>query len=89
MQVGYTLWDGDRTLTGDDLTVGTNSVGNGNIGYSTCLSALEGGDWHTFGVDVADHRVTTGPGPSPVTVSVGSDPLDIGVLAVAAPPPPR
>ena len=87
VQVGYTLWDGDRMLTGDDLTIGGISMGDGNIGRSTTTSALEGDTWHTYGVDVGDCRAATGDGPAPVVVSTGMDPMEIGVIAVAAPLP--
>jgi|GEM_PF-1014648 len=88
VQVAYTLWDGSRTLRGDEMTIGGTPVGDGNLGRSHSPSAIEGGDWHTFGVDVADCRVQTGPDPAPVVISIGTDQLGIGVLAIAAPPPP-
>lgn len=88
VQVAYTLWNGHRTLHGDEMTIGGTAVGDGNLARSHSPSAVEGGDWHTFGVDVADCRVQTGPDPAPVIISAGADRPGIGVLAIAAPPPP-
>lgn len=85
VDVGYTLWDGDRTLTGDTLAVGGEVVAN--VGRGRSESALEGEDWNTLGVDVAVCRAETGAEPTHATIHAGNDPLEVGVLAVAAPSP--
>ncbi|GAA4905396.1 RNA polymerase sigma factor (sigma-70 family) [Stackebrandtia albiflava] len=88
VQVAYTLWDGDRTLLGDDLSVAGRPLGiPANLGHSSAYGALEGPRRHTFGVDVGVCRTTTSPEPTVLLLDAGGDPLEVGVLAVATPVP--
>ncbi|MGH8793999.1 MAG: hypothetical protein ACRDXX_15305, partial [Stackebrandtia sp.] len=84
VDVAYTMWDGDRTLTGDAISVGGAAVGNVGRGYSA--SALEGEGWNTFGVDVGVCSVDA-DGPTQAVIHAGDDPVEVGVIAVAAPAP--
>lgn len=86
VDVAYTLWDGDRSRTGDNLDVSGVTVGQpGNLGRGHSPSALEGEDWNTLGVDVAVYRATADAGR--VRLYAGDDLVDVAVLTVVAPPP--
>lgn len=97
VEVGLVLWEGDRERTGDSLRLDRRSLGDPvNLASSRADGALECGGapargcgWHTFGVDVARHRGTAGPGPDGGTVSLHTraDRLQVGVLALAASAP--
>ncbi|CAM3141460.1 sigma-70 family RNA polymerase sigma factor [Stackebrandtia soli] len=84
VDVAYTLWDGDKTLRGDTMLVGGTVVcGGDNLGSSRSPGALEGPNWHTFGVDVDVCRARARAEPTTLTIAVGRDPMEIGVLAVS------
>lgn len=88
VDASYTLWDGDRNLTGDSFDIGGSPVGEpNNVGHGCSISATEGEDWNTLGVDVASYHVAMGPQPGYATFSAGNDPIDIGVLALSTPKP--
>ncbi|ADD40515.1 sigma-70 family RNA polymerase sigma factor [Stackebrandtia nassauensis] len=86
-QLAYTVWDGDRTLAGDNFAINGTTVGDaGNFAHGVSESALEGADWNTFGVDVGTAEASHGD-DAHATIFTGSDPLEIGVLALSTPPP--
>jgi RNA polymerase sigma factor (sigma-70 family) len=90
VEVGLAVWDGDRTLTGDGLWLGDAALGDeDNIAASRVGSAVECGGtpvgcpWHTLGVDVAVHAGRADR-TGLATLRAGDDPIEVGVLAVAA-----
>jgi hypothetical protein len=90
VEVGLVGWEGDRTLTGDQLLLAGQPLGEPeNALASRAAGALEcGGEpaascgWHTFGIDVGQYR-GTGSGGGAVSLRSARDPLDIGVLVLA------
>jgi hypothetical protein len=80
-QLGTVIWDGDRYLEGDALTVGGHTYRN--YAASRSASAVECPsygtcDWNTLGVDVSTRPVTGSD--DRVAVSTGDDPLWVGVI---------
>lgn len=90
--MGIALWDGDKSLDGDTLTVGGNPIGN--IGRCdspsaealVCAAGPSGCVWRTPGVDVAQYTATAS-GPPFIQLRPGRDPLGLGLIAVSQPVP--
>jgi hypothetical protein len=87
----YSVWDGDKILHGDRLTIGGRSMGtDGNFAQGVtpsataliCAAHREGCVWRTPGADVGQYAAKTGKS-STVTVEPGRDPLGLGLLLIA------
>ncbi|HZE41885.1 MAG TPA: sigma-70 family RNA polymerase sigma factor [Stackebrandtia sp.] len=86
-RIDYTLWDGDRSLMGDNLKIDATTVGQaGNLGHGCSASAVEGAGFNTLGVDVGAVSASNSA-KSHAVLYTGYDPLEIGVLAVSTSPP--
>ncbi len=88
VDLGLVVWDGDRMLGGDSLTVGGNQVGEagnlagGNNNSALACAGLPGPcSWRTPGLDVLRFQGTA-TGATSATLLAGEDPLELGVLAV-------
>jgi hypothetical protein len=90
IDVGIALWDGDRSLEGDVLTLGGQPVGaKNNFGQGdspsakalVCAAGQADCVWRTPGVDVA-HYTTKTKGASTVELRPGRDPLGMGLLVI-------
>jgi RNA polymerase sigma factor (sigma-70 family) len=80
-QVGFVGWEGDRTLTGDRVTLGGRSIGE-NVAASRAAGTPDG--WHTFGTD-ARRLSTRISGSASLTATAGDDAWLLGPMAVLTP----
>ncbi|MBB5871637.1 RNA polymerase sigma factor (sigma-70 family) [Allocatelliglobosispora scoriae] len=89
--VGYAIFDGDRNLLGDTLSLGSRVVGEpGNLANGTSTSAnallcaaITGTcPWRTPGLDIDSHAgVVDSTGV--ISLKAGDDPFVLGLLAVS------
>ncbi|GLI00437.1 sigma-70 family RNA polymerase sigma factor [Phytohabitans aurantiacus] len=77
-QVGFVGWEGDRTLTGDRVTLGGRSLGD-NVAASRASGTPDG--WHTFGTD-ARRLSTRISGSASLTATAGDDAWLLGPMAL-------
>ncbi|MFC0529143.1 sigma-70 family RNA polymerase sigma factor [Phytohabitans kaempferiae] len=80
--VGLVAWEGDRTLTGERLTLGGTVIGGDNVAQSRSDGTPEG--WHTLGTDarVLPARLRSA---STLTVSSTTDAWLLGPVALVSP----
>lgn len=88
VDLGLVVWDGDRDLADDTLTLdGAPLVANAAAGAneSSLLCAVSGGEcvWRTPGLDVLRHKGAGARGGW-VSLSAGNDPMAVGLLIVVA-----
>lgn len=90
IDVALVVWDGDRTLRDDSLTLDTQPVGDatnaaGGVNPSSLSCGLSPATcpWRTPGLDVLRHKgVTASSGQA--TLRSGQDPMTVGLLIVLA-----
>ncbi|GAA4702770.1 sigma-70 family RNA polymerase sigma factor [Phytohabitans rumicis] len=77
--VGLVAWEGDRTLTGERVTLGGRPLGDANLASSRADGTPDG--WHTFG---ADARRLTGRLPTSTPTLTASTTRDAWLLGPVA-----
>ncbi|WP_162908192.1 sigma-70 family RNA polymerase sigma factor [Allorhizocola rhizosphaerae] len=86
VDLGLVLWDGDRGLTDDTLTLDAqlHNVGAGSNASSVqCAFTKDNCAWPTPGVDVIRHRATANRDGT-ATLRTGNDPMVVGLMVLLA-----